>query len=171
MTDNPFGDIFAEQAVEPAPVQAVTEQPATIETPHVENSADRDTGDESPISFTFKVGGNLFSVRAGTGYGFVAAAKDVLESGAITWAEKLNATAGGTTQAAAPQQSYQARPAAPAYPEQKRVTGHGRMCVHGERLRREGNSAKGQWVGFFCPLPQDRKPEQCSPQFGKPGID
>jgi hypothetical protein len=39
-----------------------------------------------------------------------------------------------------------------------------RMCSHGKRTRREGNSARGQWVGWFCPLPKG-DPNQCKPDF------
>lgn len=37
-------------------------------------------------------------------------------------------------------------------------------CTHGERVRREGESAKGPWVGYFCPLKRDN-PAQCKPLF------
>jgi hypothetical protein len=38
-------------------------------------------------------------------------------------------------------------------------------CSHGARTRREGVSAKGPWVGYFCPLKKG-DPEQCAPIFG-----
>src|SRR5512135_3698766 len=38
------------------------------------------------------------------------------------------------------------------------------QCPHGERVRREGTSAKGPWVGWFCPLKKN-DPNQCKPEF------
>lgn len=38
----------------------------------------------------------------------------------------------------------------------------GPVCPHGARTRREGNGAKGKWVGYFCPL-QKGDPNQCKP--------
>ena len=40
----------------------------------------------------------------------------------------------------------------------------GRSCPHGQRVRREGNSTKGHWVGHFCPLPKGDS-NQCKPEF------
>lgn len=39
-----------------------------------------------------------------------------------------------------------------------------RTCVHGDRVRRTGQSAKGAWVGWFCPTPKGT-PGQCKPEF------
>lgn len=55
------------------------------------------------------------------------------------------------------QQSQQ--PAAPQ--------GGGKQCVHGAMVQRSGTSAKGPWSGYFCPLPKERKSEQCQPVFGR----
>lgn len=41
----------------------------------------------------------------------------------------------------------------------------GKMCSHGAMVYREGSSARGPWKGYFCPLPQARKVEQCKPEF------
>ena len=38
-------------------------------------------------------------------------------------------------------------------------------CAHGDRVYRKGTSAKGPWAGWFCPLPKERKDEQCAPEF------
>ena len=35
------------------------------------------------------------------------------------------------------------------------------MCKHGQRVVREGTSAKGAYKGWSCPLPYKRKAEQC----------
>ena len=43
-------------------------------------------------------------------------------------------------------------------------------CVHGERQRRSGNGARGEWVGYFCPTPKGT-PDQCSPNFLNPEDD
>ena len=39
-----------------------------------------------------------------------------------------------------------------------------RTCAHGKRTRREGTSAKGPWVGWFCPLPKGSN-GQCKAEF------
>ena len=36
-------------------------------------------------------------------------------------------------------------------------------CQHGEAVKREGESAKGPWVGYFCP--ESDRDEQCKPKF------
>lgn len=37
-----------------------------------------------------------------------------------------------------------------------------KTCQHGNRVRRTGTKADGtNWVAHFCPLPQERKAEQC----------
>lgn len=38
-------------------------------------------------------------------------------------------------------------------------------CAHGPMRRREGDNDRGHWVGYFCPLPKERKNEQCKPVF------
>lgn len=43
-------------------------------------------------------------------------------------------------------------------------------CVHGQRVRRSGSSAKGDWVGYFCPTPKGTA-DQCSPNFLDPADD
>lgn len=42
--------------------------------------------------------------------------------------------------------------------------GEVRMCTHGKRTRREGNGAKGKWVGWFCPTPKGTA-DQCKPEW------
>jgi hypothetical protein len=39
-----------------------------------------------------------------------------------------------------------------------------RVCSHGKRVRKTGNSAKGAWAGWFCPLPKG-SPDQCKPDW------
>lgn len=39
-----------------------------------------------------------------------------------------------------------------------------RTCEHGKRTRREGDSAKGHWVGYFCPRPKGSA-DQCKAIF------
>ncbi|HEU5118492.1 MAG TPA: hypothetical protein VFT74_17920 [Isosphaeraceae bacterium] len=43
-------------------------------------------------------------------------------------------------------------------------------CVHGERVRRSGNGARGEWVGYFCPAPKGSA-DQCPPNFLDPSDD
>jgi hypothetical protein len=37
-------------------------------------------------------------------------------------------------------------------------------CAHGDATQRKGESAKGPWTGYFCPLPKG-DPAQCAPKF------
>lgn len=39
-----------------------------------------------------------------------------------------------------------------------------RTCAHGKRTRRNGTSARGAWVGWFCPLPKGDA-NQCKAEF------
>ncbi|GII83345.1 hypothetical protein Ssi03_13350 [Sphaerisporangium siamense] len=41
-----------------------------------------------------------------------------------------------------------------------------KSCAHGEMTYRTGNSAKGAWAGYFCPL-EKGDPDQCKPVFVK----
>lgn len=36
-----------------------------------------------------------------------------------------------------------------------------RVCAHGKRVRRTGNGNRGEWAGWFCPLPKGDK-NQCA---------
>lgn len=44
-------------------------------------------------------------------------------------------------------------------------------CDHGDMIWRTGynEQKKKSWGGFFCPLPRDRKDEQCDPVFPRRG--
>ena len=44
-------------------------------------------------------------------------------------------------------------PAAPAKSESGAAT-ITHVCSHGKRVRRSGTSKKGDWAGWFCPLPK-----------------
>lgn len=44
------------------------------------------------------------------------------------------------------------------------VESTGPRCAHGPRNRKEGTSAKGKWVGWFCPRPKGA-PDQCKAEF------
>jgi hypothetical protein len=39
-----------------------------------------------------------------------------------------------------------------------------KSCAHGEMVYRTGNSAKGPWAGYFCPL-EKGNPDQCKAVF------
>lgn len=51
----------------------------------------------------------------------------------------------------------------PPQQEQQAPAG-GRTCQHGARVRREGVSARGPWVGWFCSTPKGT-PGQCPADF------
>lgn len=40
-----------------------------------------------------------------------------------------------------------------------------KSCNHGPMTFRSGTNARGAWQGYFCPLPQSRKAEQCPAEF------
>jgi hypothetical protein len=45
-------------------------------------------------------------------------------------------------------------------------------CQHGTLVHRTGTGAKGPWQAWMCPLPKERKSEQCEPTWirkGQPG--
>jgi len=56
---------------------------------------------------------------------------------------------------------------APKTPPSAPVMG-GKTCIHGAMVKRTGNSAKGEWRGFFCPTPKDSE-GQCKPVFANRG--
>lgn len=37
-------------------------------------------------------------------------------------------------------------------------------CAHGQRVRRQGTSARGAWTAWFCPQPKGA-PDQCKAEF------
>lgn len=39
-----------------------------------------------------------------------------------------------------------------------------KSCIHGSMVKRTGNSAKGEWRGYFCPTPKGTA-DQCSAVF------
>lgn len=50
---------------------------------------------------------------------------------------------------------------APAAP----VSADAQFCPHGQRTKREGNSARGPWTAYFCPLPKGAT-GQCEAVWG-----
>jgi hypothetical protein len=52
------------------------------------------------------------------------------------------------------------------------VTGPAPSCLHGTLVHKAGTGTKGPWQAWMCPLPKERKAEQCQPQWirkGQPG--
>jgi hypothetical protein len=52
------------------------------------------------------------------------------------------------------------------------VSGPAPSCQHGTLVHKAGTGAKGPWQAWMCPLPKERKAEQCQPQWirkGQPG--
>jgi hypothetical protein len=52
------------------------------------------------------------------------------------------------------------------------VSGPAPSCQHGTLVHKSGTGAKGPWQAWMCPLPKERKAEQCQPQWirkGQPG--
>lgn len=69
-------------------------------------------------------------------------------------------------------ESVQQQPAQQAGPawsqqgsQQAPAQGGAKQCIHGDMVFRSGTSGKGPWKGYFCPLPKERKQEQCQPEF------
>jgi hypothetical protein len=42
-------------------------------------------------------------------------------------------------------------------------------CHHGPKKHKSGQGAKGPWQAWMCPLPKERKAEQCQPQWIRKG--
>lgn len=82
-------------------------------------------------------------------------------------AEMQEALAGGNhaipTVASVTAQLNSPAPAAPA-PSGSPSGVPGVSCPHGQMTRRTGNSARGPWTGYFCPLAKG-SPDQCKPRF------
>jgi hypothetical protein len=79
----------------------------------------------------------------------------------------VNPEAAAAVQNAAPLRAATALPAQPAGFNGGGFAPPGApTCDHGARVRRTGTSAKGAWVGWFCPTPKGT-PGQCSPKFGE----
>lgn len=104
----------------------------------------------SLIVDTVKTLGGVVNVNAALGGTVVEQAGPAWSGGGASTAQT---TGGGWSQQGSQQSTT---PPAPQ---------GGKQCVHGPMVAREGTSAKGPWKGFFCPLPQSRKSEQCSPEF------
>jgi len=52
------------------------------------------------------------------------------------------------------------------------ITAPAPSCQHGTLVHRTGTGAKGPWQAWMCPLPKERKAEQCDPIWirkGQPG--
>ena len=52
------------------------------------------------------------------------------------------------------------------------VSGPAPSCQHGTLVHKSGTGTKGPWQAWMCPLPKERKAEQCQPQWirkGQPG--
>lgn len=120
--------------------------------------------DDTPtFTASFKTGGHygasLLVVRGETVEELETRVVEVRDSlvEAITETENLLSAAYSLSQPEKPAPA-QASSAASA------PVGEVRTCEHGKRTRREGTSAKGAWVGFFCPLAKG-DPSQCKPIF------
>ena len=132
---------------------------------------------ESNFSFTTKVNGDLFTVRADTFDDFlqnlalaanVSGVKSLIDAidGKITEAEAI-----ATIQAAMPATVVSAptsfQPVAPPVIASTPPVGE-KQCPHGAMIKRTGDGAKGEWRAFFCPTPKGT-PDQCQAQFAKRG--
>lgn len=57
-----------------------------------------------------------------------------------------------------------ASPEAVQAPQDTRpASSSGHTCAHGERVRKTGTSARGDWVAYFCPSKD--KQNQCKPEW------
>jgi hypothetical protein len=132
--------------------------------------------DNDKITLTLKADGGApwIVVHAETGEeahrildGVIGGAQSIAEHTALAadvlsrvWAEQKGQQPVAVAQQVVGQSVYQAQQAAaPAAP-----TGPPPTCVHGERVHREGRSAKGPWEAYFCPT-EKGTPGQCAPLF------
>lgn len=49
------------------------------------------------------------------------------------------------------------------------ISGPAPSCQHGTLVHKSGTGAKGPWQAWMCPLPKERKAEQCQPQWIRKG--
>lgn len=128
--------------------------------------------DTSKVSLTFKFNGEppWLVVRGDTVQDVVKSADYVDQNGGFSKIGELhlsaqaqfNASSGGvTTSTPAPQPA--AAQQAPALSE---PNGTAPSCPHGQRIYKSGTGKTGKpWAAWMCPLPKERKSEQCSPEW------
>lgn len=125
-------------------------------------------GDDSwKLQVSPKVGDALVNIR---GYS-VSDLEDTLDQVTETTASKIAGTigllqaAGNVAGLAAPaaQETRQGPPPRQTPPGPDRAPG--RSCVHGAMVQRSGSKNGENWTGYFCPLPRERRSEQCKPVF------
>ncbi|MFD0374698.1 hypothetical protein [Streptomyces sp. NPDC127112] len=96
----------------------------------------------------------------------VAACKALHEAGAIQavtfLANEFQAGYGPSQPATRPQATVPAGGALAGVGGQ--ALGGGKTCQHGNRTRRTGTNARGEWVAHFCPQPKGSA-DQCKPIF------
>lgn len=87
-----------------------------------------------------------------------AAAAPVVQPAAPQWASQpAPGGAVGAALAAPPTTPAPVQQAAPA-------AGNGHQCLHGARVFKSGNGAKGPWAAWFCSQPQNAA-DKCEPQW------
>lgn len=108
---------------------------------------------ESSFSFTTKVRGDLYTIRGDDADKFlenlIYAATDPMVLQYIETIQDNAAALSPATQTAVSNLNKGGVPTS----ENKYV------CVHGDREYRNGRSAKGEWVAYFCPV----KDRDCKP--------
>lgn len=65
-----------------------------------------------------------------------------------------------------PTTAYAPAQTAPAPQAAAPAAGNGHVCLHGARIFKSGNGAKGPWGAYFCPQPQNAT-DKCEPEWVK----
>lgn len=119
---------------------------------------------EAPLSYTFKVGGNLFTLRASDAKGFMSIAQDVIGADLVSVAATLNKVAASHSETAPPAPALAQQAAAPAATQQPQQ-GNGQSCPHGPLVFTSWNAKDGSKVykAYKCPakVRNFRDPNSC----------
>lgn len=133
--------------------------------------------DGTKVQVNFRAGEDLINVYAQDESDLLVGLTTVQNTaGAIaeTGALLRGATNAGPLTQAAPQQQAQPAGYAPATPTQPApaqpapaapAAGNGgHVCLHGNRVFKSGNGARGPWAAWFCPTSKD-DPNKCDPDW------
>lgn len=110
--------------------------------------------------------GDMLNLRGGTVEEVEAIFDEVLAGDFISKASQvadLLRAAQVVTEGTSGSGSEAPSPASESAPTEGASVSNLRVCAHGKRTRREGTSAKGKWVGHFCP--ERNKAAQCKVEW------
>lgn len=114
---------------------------------------------EAPISFTTKINGDLFTIRADDPATFLSR----LEAFNM-FPSVANLIAQYNGEEAVPAVIANAFPGTKIVPQEQPTQQGVPTCSHGTRVHRTGVGKNGPWTAWFCPTDKD-DPNKCKPVF------